>query len=1172
QAANSGSLRYFDFDNMVLNLGSEAETVHIVGLFESYVTDQDDSNADTKQGSAVQTTHRQLTINAGDGNDVINIGVGTYNNGASGADGISQTDIANLPTVDALSETTAMDRIHGDITLNSGDGDDTVHLDDSTDTKINTAYMTSTMVAGLSRIENTGDANHDTDNDVAFVYDTTLENLNLYMGINNDRLFIEETFANTTHIVGNGGSDSIIAKTLNGTVIFEGDSTDQNVAAMQAAVTGINSAVTEEADHIFIDTIAASAVVTISTDRGDDIVDIKTMGDNSVVIISGEEGDDGIRVENVGLDATLTVHGDNRDATNPETTYSDKDIIFVDSNNGTVNLNGDGDNDRIYLRANTAVATANVDAGTSTSTVDDDADTSEVTDLTNLDDLATITDLDFVKIGAEAPNQWQDFLVELENAHIDDGAFNGVLGSGTDGHAYNDGGATWITGVNNINGLWNTASWTDIDGDGVFGAAGNTHNVVEVQHVENVGNLDDIHGTINIDGVDQDNRNYLELNDSGTSATRQYVIEDDRVSLVHSVTVDDSDRAVINYINIDDFNLFMSSGDDRVDIASTHDETDYFILGDAGDDLFNLGSITDLILDENYDDSILDHIEGYLNIQGNAGYNRDFITQPENFNLSIPESRVSIAAQPAGGISKNTWTSGGYDSIVLTDSGAVDTTNEGRISNTQIDGFGIEREDTDKFSDGSVVEASDKGGLRYFDFDNITLNLGDQVDILHIVGLFDSYVTDQDDSNADTKQGSATQTTHRQLTINAGDEDDVINIGVGTYNNGASGTDGISQTDIANLPTVDAVSETTGMDRVHGDITLNSGDGDDTVHLDDSTDIKINTAYMTATMVAGLSRIENTGDSDHDTDNDVAFVYDTTLENLNLYMGINNDRLFIEETFANMTHIVGNGGSDSILAKTLNGTVIFEGDSTDQNVAAMQAAVTGINSAVTEGDDHIFIQTVAANAIITISTDRGDDIVDITLIEAGTGSVTISGEEGDDSIRIETSDSTLTVNGDNKDSNNEGPAYSDMDMIFVDTANALTTLNGDGDADRIYLRATGASGDVRIDLGQSLLATDDIDFVKIGGEAPNQWQDHLLRLKNAHINDGSFNGTLGNGVDHFAYNEVATVFWTATALELEGSWNTGTWQDVDGDASASLAAEAEHVENVGNLDYHHGAI
>ncbi|NQZ58719.1 MAG: hypothetical protein HRT88_14790, partial [Lentisphaeraceae bacterium] len=961
QANNSGSLRYYDFDNMTVNLGGQAETLDVVGVFESKADGETDiSNADN-----LSNEHRQLTINAAGGDDVINIGVGTYNNGASGIDGISKTDIDGLPIVDGLTETTGMDRIHADITLNSGLGDDTVHLDDSTDTKSNTGYMTSTMVAGFSR-------SADSINDVAFVYDNTLENLNLYMGVKNDRLFIQDTFSNNTHIVGNGGSDAVLAETLNGNVVIEGDSTDQNVSALEPAVTGINTEVTEEADHIFINAVAANATVDISTDRGDDIVDIHTMGNGSTVTISGAEGDDGIRVENVEANATLTVHGDERDTQNQEVTYSDKDLIFVDSNKGTVNLNGNSDNDRIYLRANAKDAIANINAGFSTSNKDNNSDTSEISAIQNIDDLTDYNDTDFVKLGAEAPNQWQDYLVNLENAHINDGLFNGVLGNGKDHHSYNDGGASWsVTGLSTLNGAWNAAPWTDIDGDGVFGASSNYANVSEEIHIENIGDLTAIHGIVNIDGVDQDNRNYLEINDAGISTGRQLVVEDDRLSIVHS----ENDIARINYTNVDFLNLFMSDGNDRVDIASTHNQTDYFILGSAGDDIFNIGSKTDLIDNEKYainstdGDSTLDHIDGYLRVDGNAGYNRSFITIPEELNNSTQAALLTVAGMLSTRkantkTSKNTWSVDGYDTINLYDDGANDLTNEGRISNTQIDGFGIELEDSDKVLDGSVSEAPDKGGLRYYDFDNMTVNLGAQDETLDVVGVFESKADGETDiSNADDRGPE-----HRQLTINAGAGADQLNFGIGTYNLG------VNATDIGGLPIIDGLDASDGMDRIHADISVNGQGGNDTVHLDDSGNTQINTAYMTETMVAGLSRLA-------DDINDVSFNYHEDLETLNIYLGSASDRLFIEDTFRNSTNIVANAGDDAILAKRLSGNVSIEGDSSTQTVA--------------EGNDHIFIDTItglnasthpdAANYTTDISLDRGDDIVDITTIEAGMG-------------------------------------------------------------------------------------------------------------------------------------------------------------------------------------------
>ncbi|MCJ8331629.1 MAG: hypothetical protein MJH11_16830, partial [Lentisphaeria bacterium] len=579
-----GSLRYFDFDNMAIKLGDGDDILDIVGVFEGHSGKADYLIADNTGAN------RQLSIDAGDSTieNVINIGTGEYMGGGT------PTDVDGLPDKPALAgnyvadsvarDTEARsgtDGIFSDITILDGDGFDVVYLDDSQNTQQNTIYITATTVEGIGRTA-------DNSGSYIFNYTTALDELNIYLGQFDDRVFIENTFINTTNIIGNGGSDTILADNISGTFNFEGDSTTEIV--------------TDGADHVFIDNISANAIVTISTQSGNDIVDITNIevGSGSVSV-QLDEGNDYFRagdsstssgaVVSSGVHSQLTVNANDGE-----------DLIFIDYATAQVIINGDDGNDRIYVRSNSAAGLVTINAGTGQ---------------------------DFIKFGAEAPDQWQTYLNDLETAHKADKTT--ILGGS-------------IAGIN------------------------------EDPNIENAGNIDRLLGDISVDGSDAVNNNRLEINDDAGNASI-FRVDDNEVEL--------NNGAVITYSNIDYFNLFMSAGDDVVSIMSTFATTDYFVLGDTGDDTFNLGSTGG-----RYNDSVMDHLDGYLRIDGNAGYNREFITTGLDFENALVVGLVTLAAYGAGTHKKNTWTNGGYDTINIFDDGTeagVDT-NTGRISNTQIDG------------------------------------------------------------------------------------------------------------------------------------------------------------------------------------------------------------------------------------------------------------------------------------------------------------------------------------------------------------------------------------------------------------------------------------------------------------------------------------------------------
>ncbi|MEN9359374.1 MAG: hypothetical protein RL095_909 [Verrucomicrobiota bacterium] len=1166
QPADSGSLRYYDFDRMNVNLGGFNDKLSIVGVFDSGIATADESVADAKQGTAVSSKHRQLILNTGEGNDSVSLGVGSYFRGAADDNnGISKTDIDSLPIADDINDASNLSRVHADVIVNAGMGDDSLYIDDSTDIALNTGYMTASYVAGLGRSNRDGAGDGDTENDVAILYDTDIENLSLYLGQNSDRLFIESTFANNTTIIGNGGGDAFLANTLNGTVTIEGDSSLQNLSQLDGAIFAMNATVVEGDDHFFISTVAGSAVVTLSGDRGDDIFDVHTVGLRARLAISGEEGDDGVRIENIMSQATVNVDGDGRDLNNRVSSASDKDIVFVDFNGGTLSVDTGSDNDRIYLRGNDVYGTANLQAGSSRNSFDNEADTSERADLQSIDDVTNIVELDFIKIGAEAPNQWQDRLVNLENGHVNDGSANGYLGRGTDLSAYNDGGATWVAASGTgLDGAWNgsTSAWRNAEGDAALAAA------TEDAHSENVGDLSDLRGTVNIDGGDQNNRNYLEINDSGVQAQRDLVLDDDRVTIVHS-----SNLGRINYLNIDFLNLFLSQGDDRIDVTSTHDQTDTFILGGSGDDSIILGASSTLINDENYQDGTLNHIRGYLNLQANAGYNRTFITRPEDFELDTLTPMVSIASELAGASHpKNSWTLGGYDSITLNAQGNLNFLSEGRISNSQIDGFGIERQDTDLVSDSSVTEATDKGGLRYFDFDKMTVNLSNARDILHVYGVFESAIDRDDESKADIKQGSAQQSIKRQLIVNTNSGDDVITLGVGTYSEGASGTNGISKPDITQLPAIDAINDSSSLDRIFADVTLDAGFGNDSLHVDDSADSKVNTGTLSATAITGLGRNDRNNDNAAENDNAVNINYGLNLESLNIYLGTQGDRLFVTDTFANSTAIFGNGGADAILVTRLSGTVDIHGDSSTQNLAAVNSMLNYVTTNVLEEDDSIFIDDISADAVVTIGGDRGDDLISVGTIAYGSGSVSISGEEGDDQIRVLSAASPLSIYGDGRDSINADTTATDNDRISIGSASAATLVNAAGGSDEVYLKANSGAGSVSIDTGVTPFAGR--DFVKLGAEAPSQWISWLAAVESAR----SFNPELIKGGSGISFVSMAALVQSSGDLagiranvDVKGSdlvsTVNGNYLELNDDAATSgrkLVVESNRITLVHN--------
>ncbi|NQZ69781.1 MAG: PKD domain-containing protein [Lentisphaeria bacterium] len=373
----------------------------------------------------------------------------------------------------------------------------------------------------------------------------------------------------------------------------------------------------------------------------------------------------------------------------------------------------------------------------------------------------------------------------------------------------------------------------------------------------------------------------------------------------------------------------MSSGDDQVDLTSALAGVEYYILGDAGNDTINLGSITSLITDEQYDDSVMDHINGYVRIDANAGYNRDFIILPSGFNISQDESRVSIDNYPAGTHSKTTWSQFGFDIININDSGteAGADTNHGRISNTQIDGFGI------------GLGADDR--VNYYDFDIMNVELGLEDEILDVIGVFDSYADGDDPAQVDTPDNGAVlpaSIDKRALFINGSAGDDIINLGIhsGSPVDNLENNSGIRVNDIR-----------LGMNGLFGNIVVEAGLGFfDQLNIYDRTDDQQNSdiRYLAN---ESYDQIRDAGDlatvEQHDMDGHVTgldnqlrgtALYQDVSHNdfneFNIYLGSEDDIIYIE-TFER-TEENNNSNPDHEAIPGQDSTNIFTGAGDDRVV------------------------------------------------------------------------------------------------------------------------------------------------------------------------------------------------------------------------------------------------
>ena len=329
------------------------------------------------------------------------------------------------------------------------------------------------------------------------------------------------------------------------------------------------------------------------------------------------------------------------------------------------------------------------------------------------------------------------------------------------------------------------------------------------------GNLDNILANIFLEGGAHPVGDRLNINDSANTADRDYVIVNNTFS--DQDVVDFGTTGSLTYKEIEAVDYNMGTGDDKVAIKSTDASMVTTLNGNAGDDTFTFGD----------DGNVMGNINGLVNVHGDDG----------------------------------------FDIINLINSGAQ--TADGRISNTQIDGFGL----------GDMI--------RYFSSDLINVLLGSSDDTLNVAGLFTA--------TALAVNGGTGSNARKALHVDAGDGSDTINIGAD-----ASNTSGLLNGEDGNI----------GTNEIWGDVVVNAGAGAfDTLNILERNETADHSAirYLGAKTYNDISdaRVMTGTDVDaqgyivgldgrEDTDLDHQAIAHLGFEELNMILGAGDDTVSVE--------------------------------------------------------------------------------------------------------------------------------------------------------------------------------------------------------------------------------------------------------------------------------------
>ncbi|NQZ70099.1 MAG: hypothetical protein HRT89_18765, partial [Lentisphaeria bacterium] len=553
--------------------------------------------------------------------------------------------------------------------------------------------------------------------------------------------------------------------------------------------------------------------------------------------------------------------------------------------------------------------------------------------------------------------------------------------------------------------------------------------------VEDDGNLDLILATINVTGNDPfatpGTGDLLDINDAANDIDRHLELRWDRVTILDNAGLPD-----INYSDIETLDLYMGTGSDKLEIRSTIVSTVSRIYGNDGDETFNLGDDTD---DGAANLDRLDQIAGELELYGEAH----------------------------------------FDIINLNDSGteAGSAANDGRITNTVIDGFGL----------GEFI--------RYFDFDLMNLTLGDEDESVEILGLFSSAM-------ADTAIGlGGFENEKRTAFIQTGAGDDDVYVGHGDSTNTTLPTENNPAT--LAIPADDYTN--IGVNEIYGAVFFDMGDGlFDTLNILEQNDTADNTngRYLgakTYQQITDTWNIESLADRDAaghiiglddllDTDPDYHELALDNVEELNIFLGTGNDVFKIEVSDVTEAGNLTNPAHEAIPGQ--DSTNIFAGGGDDRIVLFNEQYLLGSVDGE-DGWDIIDYSLWTHGTLVDFRTGRAegfnsgynDALFDFSEAWGGSNDDFFFGDDFDNTFIGNDGNDVLygfagadTLDGGNDDDTLVGGTGTDH-LIGGDGDDEL---NGGADADLLddglgSDTIDGGSGDDQYIMTSNLIAGDDTD-------------------------------------------------------------------------------------------------
>jgi hypothetical protein len=914
------------------------------------------------------------TVNGSSGNDTFYIrstSAATFINTGLGVDTVNIGSDVPYPAASVL------DNITGAVTVTgSGNGHDTLNIDDTASTIAKNGTLTATTLTGL------GMAN-------GITY-TGIHSLNILLGSGSDTLNIQSTNATTNTIVNTGAGSNVInigslepalggiVDGVQGILTLVGSGTDTlNVddTGSAASKTGILTPTTltglgmgasgiiysgfsaltislgSGGNTFTISNTYSSTVTTLNSGSGDDTVNLTT--DSSTTTINGQNGNDTV---NIFADtATTNVNGGNND-----------DTINVRTTNAATNINTGSGTNTINIGSLTPGASGILDniqgaivltgSGTDTMNVDDTGSTTGKT--------GTLTTTTLTGLGMIAGGITYSGL----------SALNISLGSGNDTLLITSTAAAATT-VNGNDGddTFNVDATTGTLN--LYGNAGNDKFNFGSLMPTTGGTVNNIAGQVNIYG--------------GTGSSDTVNVDDTGDATNNTGTLTSTTLAGLGFGNgiyyktIETLNINLGSGGDTFNVQSTNAATVTILNTGAGTNIVNVGSLAPAT------GGIVDNILGSLTVNGSGTdtMNVDDTGSSGGKTGLLISTTLTGLAMGASGIAYsglkylniNLGSGGNTFNVQSTNSATTTTLNTGTGTNTvnigslapagngildnvqgalTVVGSGTDTLNMDDTGNtigktGTLTSttltglAMGTGGITYSGLATLNISLGSGNDTLLIIS-------------------TATATT----TVNGNNGDDTFNVDATTGTLNLYGNAGNDTFNFGSL------MPTTGgtVNSIAGQVNIYGGTGSsDTVNVDDTGDAAGNTGALTSTALTGLGLGNGLNYG--------------TIEALNISLGSGGNTFTINSTSVpTVTTLNSGSGADTVNLIADSGTTNINGQNGNDIINVQSTgATTNINTGVGTNTVNIGSLAPSTNGIL-------DDIQGAVFV-TGSGSDTLNADD-----------------------------------------------------------------------------------------------------------------------------------------------------------------------------------